>query len=95
MHDDENQLMVPTLPNTIWRILEYVGVCMRGFPLYFHPEHYHLQFPRAEKGLNNEELKRAYLVPKPRMPKKIDITVDLMPTRHTHQVLAAPSRRPQ
>lgn len=62
------KLFIASMPYTIWRILEYVGVDLRGFYLKYGPEQYNWQLPLVNEGATKEDLRGVKQVPKPKMP---------------------------
>lgn len=71
------KLVIPIMPDNIWRILETTGANMGSFVLNFRLENYNYH--------PYDDLRGARQVPKPQMPHKKDGPIELMPTIHMAQ----------
>lgn len=64
--------MVPSMLDNIWRILEKPTVTMGSFALNHGPENYNWTLFDAPEEASAEMLMAADLIPRPRMPHKLD-----------------------
>lgn len=74
------KLIVLTMPDNIWRILETAGMDMSSFYLNFGQKNYNWPLSMVGKKATEEDLRGVRQVPKPSMAHKEDGLVMLMST---------------